>query len=68
MLPLGIVAKPKPSHSFLLRVHRSCSRHLHRGPNSLEYMLGRLPADFPAAILVVQHMPAAFTGTFASQA
>jgi two-component system chemotaxis response regulator CheB len=35
------------------------------GPNSLEYMLGQLPADFPAAILVVQHMPAGFTETFA---
>ena len=35
------------------------------GPNSLEYMLSQLPADFPAAILVVQHMPAGFTETFA---
>ncbi len=35
------------------------------GPNSLEYMLSHLPADFPAAILVVQHMPAGFTETFA---
>jgi len=35
------------------------------GPNSLEYMLGQLPADFAAAILVVQHMPAGFTETFA---
>ena len=35
------------------------------GPNSLEYMLGHLPADFPAGILVVQHMPPGFTNTFA---
>ena len=35
------------------------------GPNSLEFMLSQLPADFPAAILVVQHMPAGFTDTFA---
>jgi two-component system, chemotaxis family, protein-glutamate methylesterase/glutaminase len=35
------------------------------GPNALEYMLSHLPADFPAAILVVQHMPAGFTETFA---
>jgi two-component system chemotaxis response regulator CheB len=35
------------------------------GPNSLEYMLSHLTADFPAAILVVQHMPAGFTETFA---
>ena len=30
-------------------------------------MLSHLPADFPAAILVVQHMPAGFTETFASR-
>ena len=35
------------------------------GPNSLEFMLSQLPADFGAAILVVQHMPAGFTETFA---
>jgi len=37
------------------------------GPNSLEYMFSHLPADFPAAILVVQHMPAGFTETFANR-
>jgi two-component system chemotaxis response regulator CheB len=35
------------------------------GPNSLEYMLNQLPPDFHATILVVQHMPAGFTNTFA---
>lgn len=35
------------------------------GPNALEYLLAQLPADFPAAILVVQHMPAGFTAAFA---
>ena len=35
------------------------------GPNSLEYMLGQFPAEFPAAIVVVQHMPAGFTEPFA---
>lgn len=35
------------------------------GPNSLEYLLAHLPADFPGAILVVQHMPAGFTQAFA---
>lgn len=35
------------------------------GPNSLEYMFSHLPAEFPASILVVQHMPAGFTDTFA---
>ncbi len=35
------------------------------GPNSLEYMLSQLPAEFSAAIVVVQHMPAGFTDPFA---
>lgn len=35
------------------------------GPNSLEFMLSQLPADFAAAVLVVQHMPIGFTETFA---
>ncbi|MBV9624708.1 MAG: chemotaxis response regulator protein-glutamate methylesterase [Acidobacteria bacterium] len=35
------------------------------GPHSLNYLLSRLPGDFPAAILVVQHMPEGFTEMFA---
>jgi two-component system, chemotaxis family, protein-glutamate methylesterase/glutaminase len=35
------------------------------GPNALQYMLSQLPADFPAAILIVQHMPEGFTELFA---
>jgi two-component system chemotaxis response regulator CheB len=35
------------------------------GPQALQRILGELPADFPGAVAVVQHMPAAFTGTFA---
>ena len=31
------------------------------GPRALAEVLGGLPADFPAPIVVVQHMPAAFT-------
>ncbi|MGH9568671.1 MAG: response regulator, partial [Candidatus Angelobacter sp.] len=27
------------------------------GPNALQYLLSQLPGDFPASILVVQHMP-----------
>jgi two-component system chemotaxis response regulator CheB len=34
------------------------------GPRTLEDILPRLPADFPWPILVAQHMPANFTGTF----
>jgi two-component system, chemotaxis family, protein-glutamate methylesterase/glutaminase len=37
------------------------------GPAALTELLRQLPADFPAAILVVQHMPAKFTKTFADR-
>jgi len=37
------------------------------GPNALSYLLPRLPANFPAAILIVQHMPPGFTEMFASR-
>jgi two-component system chemotaxis response regulator CheB len=35
------------------------------GPNTLQYVLSQLPADFPGSILVVQHMPEGFTEMFA---
>lgn len=35
------------------------------GPQSLQYVLSQLPADFPGCIVVVQHMPEGFTEMFA---
>ena len=35
------------------------------GPNAIQYVLSQLPADFPGAIVVVQHMPEGFTELFA---
>jgi two-component system chemotaxis response regulator CheB len=35
------------------------------GPNALQFLLSQLPAEFPAAIVITQHMPAGFTATFA---
>ncbi len=35
------------------------------GPQALEYLLSQLPADFPASVVVVQHMPEGFTDMFA---
>jgi two-component system, chemotaxis family, protein-glutamate methylesterase/glutaminase len=35
------------------------------GPQAMEYLLSQLPADFPGAIAVVQHMPDGFTDMFA---
>ena len=35
------------------------------GPQSLQYLLSQIPADFPGSIVVVQHMPEGFTDMFA---
>ena len=37
------------------------------GPNALQFLLSQLPADFPSAILIVQHMPEGFTEMFAKR-
>jgi two-component system, chemotaxis family, protein-glutamate methylesterase/glutaminase len=37
------------------------------GPNALQYLLAKLPGDFPGSIVVVQHMPHGFTGMFANR-
>jgi two-component system, chemotaxis family, protein-glutamate methylesterase/glutaminase len=37
------------------------------GPNALQFLLSQLPADFPACILIVQHMPEGFTEMFAKR-
>lgn len=37
------------------------------GPNALAYLLPQIPGDFPAGILIVQHMPAGFTEMFAAR-
>lgn len=37
------------------------------GPPAVQKVLSALPADFPACILIAQHMPASFTGPFAKR-
>jgi two-component system chemotaxis response regulator CheB len=37
------------------------------GPIALRDLLGALPHDFPAAVIIVQHLPAAFTRVLATQ-
>jgi len=37
------------------------------GPVALQTVLSKLPTNFPYPILLVQHMPAAFTGAFAER-
>ncbi len=37
------------------------------GPPAVQKILAELPADFPACILIAQHMPKTFTGPFAKR-
>ncbi len=37
------------------------------GPKALELLIGSLPVDFPAALLLAQHMPPGFTNSFAQR-
>ncbi len=37
------------------------------GPNALSFILPQIPKDFPAAIVIVQHMPEGFTELFATR-
>jgi two-component system chemotaxis response regulator CheB len=37
------------------------------GPRTLEDILPRLPGDFPWPLVIAQHMPGAFTGSFAQR-
>jgi two-component system chemotaxis response regulator CheB len=37
------------------------------GPTALQQVLTELPADFPAPLLLIQHMPASFTPAFAAR-
>lgn len=37
------------------------------GPRALQYLLPELPEDFPAPIVIAQHMPASFTKPFADR-
>lgn len=37
------------------------------GPPAVQKILSHLPAEFPASILIAQHMPGAFTGPFAKR-
>ncbi|MBI5519777.1 MAG: chemotaxis response regulator protein-glutamate methylesterase [Desulfovibrio sp.] len=37
------------------------------GPPAVQKVLSSLPANFPASIVIAQHMPAAFTGPFAKR-
>lgn len=55
---------PKPSSSFTHLVAIGTSTG---GPRALHEVLTGIPADFPAPILVVQHMPPKFTHSLAQR-
>jgi len=56
-----IIATGKKGHSLVI-VGVSTG-----GPGTLEEIITALPADFPAPIIVAQHMPSRFTGVFAER-
>ncbi len=62
ILPPPPAAVPDKGPSHLIAVGASTG-----GPVSLEKVLTVLPADYPGAILVVQHMPIGFTSSLAER-
>ncbi|OPX56793.1 two-component system, chemotaxis family, response regulator CheB [Oceanospirillum multiglobuliferum] len=60
--PASVRSRAKPKHYDLVLIGTSTG-----GPMALQSVLTKLPANFPAPILLVQHMPAAFTGAFAER-
>jgi two-component system chemotaxis response regulator CheB len=56
----GLPAKLSPVEAVVIGVSTG-------GPRALERLLPQLPADFPAAVLIVQHMPAIFTEMLAQR-
>ena len=62
-----------PAASYVVRPRSSLVRDVvvigvsTGGPPAVQKVLSNLPADFPAGIVIAQHMPAAFTGPFAKR-
>ncbi|MCY1268445.1 Chemotaxis response regulator protein-glutamate methylesterase of group 1 operon [compost metagenome] len=70
------VASVRPAPSALPPASAAPKRKAYRlvaigtstgGPVALQRVLSQLPANFPAPLLLVQHMPAAFTRAFAER-
>ena len=56
----------KPTDRIRMRANRVVAIGVSTGgPNALQMLLSQLPADFPAGLVIVQHMPEGFTGLFA---
>jgi len=60
--PASVAAAPKRKAYKLVAIGTSTG-----GPVALQRVLTQLPASFPAPIVLIQHMPAAFTKAFAER-
>lgn len=74
--PLPVPGSPAPAAGMVRKVPGRLLRTTDRvviigsstgGPNALQRLLPRLPGGLPAAIVVVQHMPAGFTRSLAAR-
>ena len=61
------IVKPRPAASDRMVAGLVLIGVSTGGPRTLEDILPALPASFPWAVVVAQHMPAAFTGSFAAR-
>ena len=63
LLPPAAPAKPRPQSQYqFVAIGTSTG-----GPVALSHVVPKLPADFPAPILIVQHMPLGFTRPLADR-
>lgn len=68
--PVSTLSRPRPPTSHLrhpgdpIVVAIAASTG---GPQSLDQVIAALPADLPVCIIIIQHMPAGFTASFAER-
>lgn len=58
----ALISQKKLNHIKVVAIGTSTG-----GPVALQQVLAKLPREFPFPLLLVQHMPASFTGTFAQR-
>lgn len=58
--PLEVTAHPRAADAVVIGISTG-------GPQALRYLIPQLPADFPAAIAVVLHMPVGYTEMYAAK-